>query len=76
MRVSEYKLSDCDLEKHNINKKICHNCDQEERNLYFYRSNVFFCWWCINDFKDNIKSFVEDALGRDDVKKIEKQDNL
>ena len=54
MRISEYKLSDCDLEKHNINKKICHNCDQEERNLYFYRSNVFFCWWCINDFKDNI----------------------
>jgi len=55
MRVTEYKLSKCDLKNHKIDKKICHNCDQEERNLYFYRINVFFCWWCINDNKDNIE---------------------
>ena len=56
MRISEYKLSDCDLKEHNINNKVCDNCDEhlENRNLYFYRKNVFFCWWCINDFKHSI----------------------
>ena len=58
MRISEYKLSENELVQHNYGKyghdKICHNCDEECKDLYYYRTEVFFCWWCINEFKDSI----------------------
>jgi len=59
MRLSELKLSDYELAIHNIGTKYgwpkqCHNCDEECDNLYYYRADVFFCWWCINDHKHNL----------------------